>query len=77
MTGLQEVKNHRGAETRGDSVVLSSGSSITDSGINGLWPALQATDNICKGVAEWNPKDDPHAQVLVWTLLEHSGPQML
>ena len=57
------------------SVVLSSGSSITDSGINGLLSALQATDNISKGVEEWNPKDDPHAQVLVWTLYEHSGPQ--
>ena len=24
---------------------------------------MQAADNIRKGVEEWNPKDDPHAQV--------------
>lgn len=28
--------------------------------------ALQAKDNINKGVEEWNPKDDPHAQVPIW-----------
>ena len=27
--------------------------------------ALQAKDNVNKGVEEWNPKDDPHAQVLL------------